>query len=54
MGIINDFLSILSGVGKRDSLEKFIQKGFLGALAIGVIILFSFVSIISLIVYLII
>ena len=33
MGIINDFLSILSGVGKRDSLEKFIQKGFLRALA---------------------
>ena len=54
MGIINDFLSILSGVGERDSLEKFIQKGFLRALAIGVIILFSFVSIILLIVYLII
>ena len=54
MGIIHDFLSVLSGGGKRDSLVMFIKKGFLRALAIGVIILFSFVSIILLIVYLII
>ncbi len=54
MGIINDFLSILAGVGKRDSLEKFIQKGFFRALVIGATILISFVSIILLIVNLII